>query len=85
MKKFIPIAETKGCAAVGCPTVLAEEDCGIGACHGVYRKDGDALVIGILLSPAEVDLAKKVGPGEALVRLPARLIAEAGRKLAGQI
>ena len=81
-KKFSPIAKSTGCHVAACPAVLAEENCGIGACSGLYQKDGDALVIGTLMSPTEVGLGEKVGPGEAVVRVPARLISEAGRKLA---
>jgi hypothetical protein len=56
--------------------------CANGACPDVFRsKDGGVVVRGIAVPPTDAGI--EVGPGEALVEIPADVLLEAARHLVG--
>jgi len=87
-KDITPESMTCGPMA-GCPAVyagtkeLTQNECILGACPAVFESKNQEkdvyLIIGKKINPSEVglgDLERKIGEGEVLIEVPAKLINE---------
>ena len=68
---------------IGCPAIYETREitpkrdrCVVGACPSVYDGDEFYLIIGQKIDPKDAGLVEKVGEGEALIKVPKRIIDE---------
>jgi len=69
------------CGIAACPSIYEVTPksmiCGLaGVCSGIYKDEGNYLIIGKQVNPKEFGLEKKVGEGEVLIKVPKKLIDE---------
>jgi len=67
------------CTFMTCPAIYKEVtpkdmNCLTCACPQIHKGNDSYLIIGEQVNPSEVGLEKKVGDGEALIRVPKDLI-----------
>ena len=79
VKELTP--EELRCIVGSCPAIYEIENltpkgmnCGPGFCPGIYGSEGNYVIIGTKVNPADFGLEKKVGENEALIQVPKKLI-----------
>lgn len=62
------------CGIGACPSIITE--CGLGACPTLVLGEDDVLIVGTLLSLADLseEIRAKVGQSEGVVRIPRSLL-----------
>ena len=69
------------CVVGPCPAIYEIKDltpkemqCAVGICPGIYGSEGNYVIIGTKVNPADFGLEKKVGENEALIQIKKEFI-----------